>query len=171
MSENKRYTIIAGLLLVFGLLQMTGDLLNVPALKAIGMAWGISPAPKVFTAQHGYETYSTQFFVDWKNKAGAPETLEITPALYARVKGPYNRRNVIGAALSYGPVLYADPKMGRPMFEDVVHYSVCGNAPLLQEIGINVADIQPGTLKIRYVPASEADMNAQLPRQIGVTCK
>ncbi|HEY9774315.1 MAG TPA: hypothetical protein V6C81_10990 [Planktothrix sp.] len=171
MTSSRRYTLLAVALVAFGSLQMIGDLTHVAALKAIGMAWGISPAPKVFTAQHGYETYSTQFFVDWQTKSGAARSLEITPALYSRVRGPYNRRNVIGAALSYGPVLYSDAKMGRPMFNDVVNYSVCGSAPLLKEIGIDSSDIKLGTLKIRYVPAPGAFMDASLPREIGVTCQ
>jgi len=98
----------ASFLLVVGLLQMAGDVLRLPAVKAIGAATAASPAPKVFSAVRGLETYSTRFFIEWNDRAGRPHALEITPELNARVRGPYNRRNVFGAVLAYGPVLASD---------------------------------------------------------------
>ena len=44
---------------------MTGDLLHLSALKGIAAATGASPAPKVFSAVKGLETFSTQYFVEW----------------------------------------------------------------------------------------------------------
>src|SRR5687767_15937977 len=90
----------AGFLLVLGLAQMVGDLTHFLPLKAVAAATGASPAPKVFSAVQGLETYSTRFFLDLGDKR-----VEITPEVYARIRGPYNRRNVYGAALAYGPVL------------------------------------------------------------------
>ena len=103
-------------LLLLGLAQMAGDLGGLPALRAIGAATQASPAPKVFSAVQGLETYSTRFFIEWTDAAGARHSAELTPELYARLRGPYNRRNVFGAALAYGPVLSTNPAT-RPMFE------------------------------------------------------
>jgi hypothetical protein len=58
------------LLLALGLLQMAGDLLRVPALKGLAAATAASPAPKVFSAVRGLETYSTRFFIEWTDIAG-----------------------------------------------------------------------------------------------------
>ena len=50
-------------LVVLGTAQMLGDLTGVLPLKAIAAATGASPAPKVFSAVRGLETYSTRFFL------------------------------------------------------------------------------------------------------------
>lgn len=104
---------------------MTGDLFGVLPLKAIAGATGASPAPKVFSAVQGLETYSTRFFLELGG-----ERVEITPEVYGRIRGPYNRRNVYGAALAYAPVL--PPQLRDP----VLRYGLCGHAPLLRELGL-----------------------------------
>ena len=53
-----------GVLALIGFAQMTGDLLHLSALKGIAAATGASPAPKVFSAVKGLETFSTQYFVE-----------------------------------------------------------------------------------------------------------
>src|SRR5438270_9821355 len=93
------------LLLALGLLQMAGDVLRIPAIKGLGAATAAAPAPKVFSAVRGLETYSTRFFLEWSGADGEAHSLELTPEVYSRLRGPYNRRNVYGAALAYGPVL------------------------------------------------------------------
>jgi hypothetical protein len=60
--------------------------------------------------------------------------IELTPEVYARMRGPYNRRNVYGAALSYAPVI--PPELRDP----VLRHALCGEAPLLRELGIELAD-------------------------------
>src|SRR5687767_1683438 len=108
----------AGFLLVLGLAQMVGDVTHLLPLKAVAAATGASPAPKVFSAVQGLETYSTRFFLDLGDKR-----VELTPELYARIRGPYNRRNVYGAALAYGPVLPPS------LLEPVMKHALCGDAP------------------------------------------
>jgi hypothetical protein len=134
-------------LLGIGLLQMTGDLLHVPALKGIGAATAASPAPKVFSSVRGLETFSTRFFIEWTDAAGQFHSVEITPERARGLRGPYNRRNVYGAVLAYGPVMQSDASL-RPMFDAVLHYALCGDAPLLRELGIGTTNIQ-GRLRIR----------------------
>ncbi|NJN40560.1 MAG: hypothetical protein HC807_06615 [Gammaproteobacteria bacterium] len=77
--NNRRINIASGILLVVGLAQMTGDLLGIAALKGLGAATMISPAPKVFTAHKGHETYSATYVLEWTDKSGAAGTLAITP--------------------------------------------------------------------------------------------
>ncbi|MDP9193724.1 MAG: hypothetical protein M3P06_18675 [Acidobacteriota bacterium] len=112
-------------LVLLGTAQMLGDLLGFLPLKAVAAATGASPAPKVFSAVQGLETYSTRFFLDLGDRR-----VEVTPELYSRIRGPYNRRNVFGAALAYGPVL--PPELREP----VMRYALCGDAPLLRELGL-----------------------------------
>lgn len=165
---KRRTAILAGVILVVGLFQMTGDLAGIPALKGIGAATGFSPAPKVFTAHKGLETYSTKFLVEYTDTDGKDHSIHLTPELYYQVKGPYNRRNIFGAALSYGPVMVMDP-LTKPIFDSVSRFAVCGDAPLLREIGIDPATVA-SSIKIRFQPAAGADMG-EWPRVLEVSCK
>jgi hypothetical protein len=156
-------------LVVLGLLQMTGDLLeryvHAPAgraLKGLGAATTASPAPKVFSSVRGLETYSTRFFLEWTDHAGIAHSVQVTPELYGRLRGPYNRRNVYGAALAYGPVL---PETLR---DPVMRYALCGDAPLLRELGIDPLQVA-GRVRVRYEPRHGTDLG-DLPRVLEAPC-
>lgn len=157
-DTTRRYRIAAVVIAVIGLGQMTGDLLGIAWLKAVSAVTMISPCPKVFTAHKGLETYSTKFFIEYTDTQGVEHSVEITPELYGRVKGPYNRRNVYGAVLSYGPVLVNDPK-AAPMFWQVARFALAGDAPLLRELGIDPASVA-SSIRVRYEPFPGADMGA-----------
>ena len=118
----------AALLVILGVAQMAGDVAGILPLKAIAAATCASPAPKVFSAVQGLETYSTRFRLDG---------VELTPEIYSRIQGPYNRRNVYGAALAYAPIL--PPALRDPVME----YALCGDAPLLKELHASRASARP----------------------------
>ena len=138
------------ILLAIGLLQMVGDLLHVAPLKGFAAAIAASPAPKVFSSVRGLETYSTRFFVEWTDTAAQFHSVEITPERTQGLRGPYNRRNVYGAVLAYGPIMETDAAL-RPMFESVSQYALCGDSPLLHELGIDTKNMQ-GNPVIRLQP-------------------
>jgi hypothetical protein len=156
------------LLLVLGLLQMAGDLLRVPAIKGLAAATAASPAPKVFSAVRGLETYSSRFFLEWTDKAGHFQSVEITPERAGGLRGPYNRRNVYGAVLAYGPIMQSDNTL-RPMFASVSHYALCGDAPLMQELGIDTADMQ-GAPRVR-LETRNGSQTSGLPLSFEAPCK
>jgi hypothetical protein len=158
----------AVVLLVVGLSQMTGDLLRLPALKGIGAATGVSPAPKVFTAVRGMEAYSTRFYLEWTDRLGVARELQLTPEIYQRLEGPYNRRNVYGAVLAGGPVMATDERLIR-MYRSVSEYALCGQAPLLRELGIDPAEVA-GPMRVRYEPLPGTTMG-NLPRVLEAQCK
>lgn len=155
-------------LMVVGLLQMAGDLCSSPALRGIGAATVASPAPKVFSAVRGFETYSTRFFLEWTDYSGTAHSLALTAEVYAQLAGPYNRRNVYGVALAYGPVLSTDPRT-RPMFQAVMTYALCGEARLLRELSIDQAAIS-GRVHVRFEPLPGTDMGT-LPRLLEPVCQ
>jgi hypothetical protein len=157
----------AAVLLIVGLLQMSGDLFGSPALKGIGAATGASPAPKVFTVVRGMEAYSTRFYLEWIDRHGVTHERRLTPEIYARVAGPYNRRNVYGAVLAAGPVLATDDRLA-PMFRSVSGFALCGDAPLLSELGIDPAQVVAA--RVRYEPAPGKSMG-DLPRTLEVKCQ
>src|SRR5205823_10119657 len=55
--------------------------------------------------------------------------------------------------LAYRPVLVSDPRT-RPMFNAVSSYALCGEAPLLRELGIPI-EAGRGSLRIRLQTRSE----------------
>jgi hypothetical protein len=124
-----------GLLMALGTSQMIGDVFGLPQLKGFGAATQVAPAMKVFTAHQGYETHAARFALHWRDPTGLEQTLELTPANYARLKGPYNRRNIYGAALAYGPILRRDPRT-RSMQLSVIRYAFCSPGVLLGELGL-----------------------------------
>ena len=134
-SIMKKYLIVTTLL-VLGSLQMIGDVLHQPALLAIGRATNVSPAPKVFTAQNGYETFAAKFYLQYVDYQNQKQIIEITPKNYQKLRGPYNRRNMYGATISYAPVLMQNPKT-RSMVEQIMKYSLRKDSPLLTDLEIN----------------------------------
>jgi len=137
-------------LLALGLLQMAGDTLGLLPLKALALATAASPAPRVFSTVKGLEPYSTRFSIVWTDREGRERSLPVSPELYARLRGPYNRRNAYGAAMAGGPVMAADDRL-RPLFEAVARYGLCDPAPVLRELGVPKEDVA-GALRLRYEP-------------------
>lgn len=152
----------AAALTVLGLAQMAGDLTGFQALRGVAAATNASPAPKVFSAVRGLETYSTRFFVEWSSRSGELRRIELTPEVGSRLRGPYNRRNVYGAALAYAPVLPPG------MRDAVVSAALCGERPLLREIGIDPGDVT-GEIAIVLEPLPGTDIG-ELPSRVEAPC-
>ena len=141
----------AALLVALGLLQMGGDLLRLPFLKNLGAASAASPAPKVFCAKDGYEAYATRFSLEWVDAWGEIHSRPL--AADARLRGPYNRRNVYGAALAFGPIL---PDSLR---DPVLTYGLRGDAPVLRELGINPGEVCDVWVRYESLPGAARDFS------------
>lgn len=128
MSVTRNRIAIA--LTVIGLLQMTGHVMQWPVLRGLGLATGISPFPRVFCENDGYEAFAARYFLRWDNRAGEAVSRELTPAWYSSLKGPYNRRNVYGAALAFAPRLPAELR------DAVLDASLAPDSALLRELGV-----------------------------------
>ena len=122
-------------LVTLGSLQIAADALGCAHVKALAAALQVSPAMRVFTAHAGYETHAARFSLAWHDATGAAHSLALDPASYARVRGPYNRRNVYGAAFAYGPLLRTDREL-LPMQMSVMRYALCEPGTLRAELGI-----------------------------------
>ena len=160
--------IVATVLLLLGLAAMAGDLAGMPTVRAVAAATGASPAPKVFSVANGLETFSTRFSLEWTDPTGRAISIALTPSLYAHVRGPYNRRNVYGAALAYAPVLAADART-REMFWQVLRFALCGRAPLLREVGLDPGAMR-GPVTVRLEPERPETLPQDLPLTFPVEC-
>jgi hypothetical protein len=135
---------------------MLADAAGLPALKALGAATAASPAPKVFTAVRGYEPLSTTFQLEWTDASGQARCAPIDAERVAGLRGPYNRRNVFGAALAFGPALASDERT-RPLLEAVLARALAGNLSILAELGVAPRDVR-GAVRVRYAVRPDLDL-------------
>lgn len=119
-------------LIVFavGLLQMVGEVSGLRALKGLGAATAASPFPKVFSDVNGLETFASEFIIHVETTSGQHVERVMTPEVYHQLKGPYNRRNVYGAALSYAP------RLPDVLWQAVFCYGLNPEGPLRRELGL-----------------------------------
>jgi sterol desaturase/sphingolipid hydroxylase (fatty acid hydroxylase superfamily) len=152
----------AGALVAIGTVQMVGDLSGSPTVRGLGMAANASPAPKVFTAHEGLETYSAQFFIHWTDIGGASHVKQLTPRVNRGLRGPYNRRNAFGAMIAGGPMLNASAAT-RAMHAAALSYTRCGAGGALDELGIDRRTIAgPVTIELRLRTPPKGDRNWRL---------
>jgi hypothetical protein len=124
---NWRNWAATGLLLI-GSTQMTGDILGNRVLKGLGAATAIAPCPKVFSDIDGLEAFASSFEIIADGDESI--SLPITPELYARLKGPYNRRNVYGAAIA------AAPRLPEAIWQSVFSYAFRPGGSLRRELAL-----------------------------------
>lgn len=130
-SKRERWRVVAIIVVgAVGLFQIVGDLTGNKVLKGIGACLVASPFPKVFSDVDGLETFASDFKVIYRLPDGAETTLAITPQVYQRLSGPYNRRNVYGAALSYAP------RMPQRLWESVFCFGLKPGGAMRGEFGI-----------------------------------
>lgn len=121
--------VLFGVVIAVGFLRILGWLLHSAALKGIGAVTCASPLPIVFTEVSGVETFASDVYVVFEDERDSTTKVLVTPALYSELSGPYNRRNVIGAAIAYGPVL------PEALWQSVLRYGLC-NGILQREMGL-----------------------------------
>jgi hypothetical protein len=116
--------------MLLGSTQMVGYIMDSQMLRGIGAASGMAPLPKVFSDVDGMETFASEFSFWYTLRTGGRMELRITPDVYSRLAGPYNRRNVYGAALSYAP------RLPQPLWMSVYCHGMGPDGPLRREIGV-----------------------------------
>jgi hypothetical protein len=162
---RRRDTLAFVFLVALGSAQMVADVAGAPKVKALAAATQVAPAMKVFTAHQGYETHAARFTVEWSAKDGRHGAIALDPTTYRGVRGPYNRRNVYGAALAYAPVLHADART-RSMHESVMRHAFCEPGAMRAELGLP-AD---ATRFDVHIAPRRADARQDLQLDFAVTC-
>jgi hypothetical protein len=120
--------IISAVVIIIGALQCFGFIFQSDNIRKLGQLTAASPLPLVFSHFRGLETFSPRFFLRVERDQFAPQEVPITPELYSQLDGPYNRRNLYGAAFAYGAVLQKESE--RQMVNEILRYGFCQNGPI-----------------------------------------
>ncbi len=120
-------SVAAGAVFLIGLTQMAGELSGSRALKGMGAVTVIAPCPKVFCDLNGFEPFAADFAFTTDDGS----SVAVTPELYSLMRGPYNRRNVYGAAIAGAPLLPTGIR------DSVLGYGFGRGGPLRRELGIS----------------------------------
>jgi len=154
------------ILVAVGCIRAFANVAEMEKTSAAFAALNVSPAMKVFTAHNGYETFSPKFEIEFVSDK-VRTFVQLTPELYRKLGGPYNRRNVYGAAISYGPVLVSQENTW-PLFESVAKYSFCSPASLITELDLDVP--QPIESIVLHYIHNEKSANDLYPSKLEVNC-
>lgn len=128
MKNIKYYLIV-----LIGFLQIIGYLTKLDNIRNLGWLTSASPLPIVFTEMDGVETFAADFYLQWDDENCEQKRIKITPEMYSKLKGPYNRRNIYGAAIAGGPVI------AESLWQPVLNYGLCNNI-LTDELQIPVTE-------------------------------
>ncbi|MGJ8676016.1 MAG: hypothetical protein ACSHX0_00720 [Akkermansiaceae bacterium] len=132
----KRSNILALVLLVFASSAMIGEILKMPTLKGLGLASCAAPFTKVFChaqeyqSDNEFETFAAEFTLNFQTPRGEVQSIKITPEIYRQLKGSYQRRNVYGAILAYGPAF------SQEVQQKTFHYAIESPGTIRKELGI-----------------------------------
>ncbi|NRA46559.1 MAG: hypothetical protein HRU09_16535 [Oligoflexales bacterium] len=110
LKRRKILSCFIAFLVVIGFLQIIGYLSGQSRILGLGFITAASPLPLVFLHFRGSEPFSAQYFIRWNNNKGESKTIHVGPEQYAKLKGPYNLRNVYGAIFAAGPVFQENPR-------------------------------------------------------------
>jgi len=121
---------LALLIGVLGFTQLVGGIAGCKPMKGLGAALSMAPYPKVFSDSDGLETFASEFTIHTRTGNGKWDGIVITPKIYSKVGGSYNRRNVYGAALAYGP------RLPEGMRRAVLGYALERPGLLAREMGL-----------------------------------
>ncbi|MHC5114339.1 MAG: hypothetical protein ACYTGP_07920 [Planctomycetota bacterium] len=125
LARNLAAAILTGL----GIMQLTGYVFGLRAVRGIAACTAASPLPKVFSDADGLETFASRFTLVYE-LGGVTVRETMTPELYQQLRGPYWRRNVYGAALAYGP------RMPEELWEPVFCYGIGPGGPFHRELDV-----------------------------------
>ena len=133
-------------MLLVGCLSTIGFIFNSPMIKGIGVSTVASPLPFVFSAYNEIETFSTtyEFVIETYDDSFV---LEMDNKLYNNLKGPYNRKNVIGASLSHGPFFNKTNLI--QIRDQILYWGIC-KENLIAEFGVPLYEpIKKAMINIR----------------------
>jgi sterol desaturase/sphingolipid hydroxylase (fatty acid hydroxylase superfamily) len=138
LGKHKKEKMIIGIgfmvLLVIGCSNTVGYFGELDNIRGIAFATSASPLPLVFSAYNGVETFSTSFEFNITFMNGTTRSQMMDHKVYGMMKGPYNRKNMFGVALSHGP--FFDKENMIQVRQQILHWGLCNPGDLAKEFGI-----------------------------------
>lgn len=154
------------MLCLLAVVKVVADLAGLETLSAVAATTNLTPAMKVFTAHKGYETYSSKFELVIDFRDGTQATGFLDTYSYPGLKGPYNRRNVYGALIAYGPVLASNDRTVE-MWREMARRGFCRENSVLNELGFeNTSGVVAAS--IHYIARTKNV--GRFPNQLAVAC-
>ncbi len=153
MRRRNRAAVLIG---VVGSLQMVGYITGSATLRGLGAATTIAPFTKVFSDVDGFEPFASEFTIRYRDAGGMFVETGITPAMVSRFDGPYNRRNVYGAAFSYAP------RLPVSLWQPVLCHGLVSTGSVRSELGL--ADATEISVTIRTNTRGRHDVWRLEPR-------
>ncbi len=167
MVKDKKTLIGFGVLVFFASIKVVADVFGWTNISSLSAATNLSPAMKVFTAHKGYETYSSDYSIEVNHIDGESKTVNLDSNTYKNISGPYNRRNVFGASIAYGPLLVSNENT-KPMWESIVQSSFCEQgSKIFSELGFD-ASKEVSSIEAKYIGVRDAK---GYPQEIKYNCK
>lgn len=145
-----------------GFLQIMG--MSIPGLsplRSLGLATTAAPLPLVFSHFRGLETFSSVFTVRVFDISGSVIEQKLDPKSYGKLTGPYNRRNVYGAVVAYGPKLVEENE--KKLVQNVLAFGFCQNGPLAQTLGLNSSISKAEILVANSVTPLQSTLEVSCP--------
>lgn len=133
-------------LVILGSLSTFAYIKDDDLIRGAAFSTAASPLPLVFTAYNNVETFSLSFDVNFVTKNDSQLHVTMDKEMYNKIQGPYNRRNIFGATLCYGP-FFDKPNMIQ-MRQQILHWGVCQPGNLIKEFGIT-DEIKEATFLVR----------------------
>jgi hypothetical protein len=121
------------LLILLGFIQLIGWVFGIPSLTGIGFMSNASPLPLVFSVFRGKEPFSSTFDLAIKESDGKLHQIRISPEIYAQLEGPYNLRNVYGAAFASLPMLESSNE--KELVHSVLKFGFCEPGVVRKQFG------------------------------------
>lgn len=119
-------------LVVLGLAQIAGYLLESHMVRRLGIFSVASPFPLVFTSHQGVEYFASTVVIEATTVDGVIKRVKTVPSHYARVRGPNARRAPYRNAIAYG--MHLSPRF----WYAILWYGFCNSdGPLWQALDLS----------------------------------
>lgn len=130
---SRRRFLLTIVLIGVGMLRVLGHLSGLFPFSILGLQYGSSPLPLVFSRVRGIDTYARRFAIEIRWADGRSQRILGDPQLVQRLGGPFTRYKVYIDELAY-----ADLSPVRRSHAVLVH-AFCNAGPMAQSLGIDDA--------------------------------
>jgi len=127
---NQARSLGVALLVGVGLANSLAHLTGASWLRTFALATSASPLPRAFSQSQSLAGFSNEFIIELTHADGTVERRTESSELFAGLPGPYERRVIYGAALSFSSVV------PRPPFTSILRYGFCRSGPLAARMDV-----------------------------------